>query len=559
MQIPATLQDTLMSRLDRLPGVRELAQLGSVLGREFSYEMLRNLAGMDEQKLRDGIGQLVAAELLYQRGRPPRSRYIFKHALIQDAAYHSLLKRSRQGFHRQAAEMMEARFPEQVAAQPELIAHHYTEANLSEQAIDYWHKAGMRALGRSATKEAVRHLSTSLELIDKLPASPERDREELESLMALGPALAASRGFFDSSVERTYRRATQLCEQQGDRRRLCLAIRGRQLFYFATGELSTSQELSRQLLAHAEAEADPALVVGGCHALGQVLFAMNDFVAARGVLQRGVDLFDPRSHHIDNWTGGLPGEQCHLFLAFTLWMLGYPDAARNHAEQALRLSQKGNNPLSLLNTECFVAIVYALRRDVSLAFEHAEQALAMAHKYGHPLFRSLSQMVHGAAQFILDHAEEDSAEMHKGIEGFRVTSGPIPWALAFKVQAYAQRGKVQNGLDVLAEAFDLLNAASEEPTRNSEMYRLKGELLIAQSSNNLVEGEGYLTDSLNTARQQKAKSLELRAAISLARLWHEGGRSDEAKALLAPVYAGFTEGFDTADLMDAKALLEELP
>jgi tetratricopeptide (TPR) repeat protein len=527
VQIPATLQDTLMARLDRLPGVRELAQIGSVLGREFTYEMLRNLADMDEQTLREGLRQLVDAELLYQRGRPPRSRYIFKHALIQDAAYQSLLKRSRQRLHWRAAEMMEERFPEQVSAQPELVAHHLTEARLYERAIDYWYKAGAHALARSATKEAVRHLSTGLELIENLPASEERDRLELETLMALGPALAASRGFLHSSLERTYRRATQLCEQLGDRRRLCLAIRGRQLFYFANGEISTSRELSKQLLAHAEAEADSALVVGGCQARGQVLFAMNDFVAARGVLQRGVDLFDPESHHIDNWTGGLPGEQCYLFLAFTLWMLGYPDAARSHAEQALRLSQKENNPLSLLNTECFVAIVYSLRRDTRLAFEHAEKALAMANKYGHPLFRSLSQMLHDSAQVILDHDDQRGEGMRRGVKGFRQTTGLIPHVLGFKVQAYVQRGEVQNGLDELAEVFDALNAGRGEPTRNSELYRLKGELLIAQSPNSLVEGERYLTDALNIARQQEAKSLELRAAISLARLWRDDGRSDE--------------------------------
>jgi predicted ATPase len=216
VQIPATLQDTLMSRLDRLPAIRELAQLGAVLGREFAYEMLRTLAGLDEPALRDGLGKLVAAELLYQRGRPPRARYSFKHALIQEAAYQSLLKSSRQQFHRKAAELLEERFPELVSTQPELVAHHYTEADIPERAVDYWQRAGLRAFARFASNEAASHLSKGLELLERLPPTRERDEHELEMQMALGPAVLAGLTFTASGVDATYRRAAEIRRLEAD-------------------------------------------------------------------------------------------------------------------------------------------------------------------------------------------------------------------------------------------------------------------------------------------------------------------------------------------------------
>ncbi|MFQ5550957.1 MAG: adenylate/guanylate cyclase domain-containing protein, partial [Gemmatimonadales bacterium] len=344
VSIPATLQDSLMARLDRLPTLREVAQWGAVLGREFAYEMLQSLAPLEEPVLQTGLGQLVKNELLYQRGRPPRSRYIFKHALIQDAAYQSLLKRTRQQYHQQVARLLEERFPETVAAQPELVAHHYGEGGCTEEAVDYSQKAGQIALGRSANVEAVTYFNKALELLPQLPETPERHRRELEIQMALGPALVAARGFGDSSVGRAYARAWELCQRLEDNVHLPLVLRGRQVFHLLSGELHKAREFAMQFVDLAEGQHEPALRVGSYHALGQTLFFQGDLIAARKTVEQGMALFDPGQHRLSNWPGGQPGEQCYLYGAFALWMLGYPDQALRRGEEALAMAEELANP-----------------------------------------------------------------------------------------------------------------------------------------------------------------------------------------------------------------------
>jgi class 3 adenylate cyclase len=283
--IPATLQDTLMARLDRLPAVREVAQLGAVLGREFSYEMLQALAGVDEPTLRERLAQLVDAELLYQRGRPPRATYIFKHALVQEAAYQSMLRRTRQHAHQQVAELVETRFADLVETAPELVAHHYTEAGCLAQAIPYWKRAGQQALERSANLEAVRHLSTALELLATLPETPARAQQELDLQIALGPALMATKGAASPEVEQTYARAQALCAQVGDTPQLFPTLRGLCRFYRGRGVFSTVRELGEQLVQLAERKADPTQLLEAYDALGTILFLLGDYAAARTYLK----------------------------------------------------------------------------------------------------------------------------------------------------------------------------------------------------------------------------------------------------------------------------------
>src|ERR1700739_1486599 len=245
LHIPATLQDSLMARLDRAPRLREVAQLGSVLGREFAYDMISALAGIDEQMLQSGLGQLVVDELLYQRGRPPRSRYLFKHALIQDAAYQSLLKRARQQYHEQAAKLLEDRFPEVASTQPELVAHHYTQANCPAPAIAYWHKAGVAAASKSANLEAIDQFRQGLALVEALSDMRERAERELDLQTALGPALFATKGWGHSDIGRTYARALELCRQLGDHPREFTALRGLQLYHLNLLELEKGAAFRR--------------------------------------------------------------------------------------------------------------------------------------------------------------------------------------------------------------------------------------------------------------------------------------------------------------------------
>jgi predicted ATPase len=560
LHIPATLQDSLMARLDRLPDVRRLAQLGSVLGREFAYDMLCSLAAMDEPQLQDGLGRLVAAELLYQRGRPPKSRYIFKHALIQDAAYQSLLKRSRQQCHGKVAEMLETQYPEFVSSQPELVAHHYTEAGSAERAIEYWKTAGLKALGRSASHEAVSHLTMGLNLIESLPRTRELARQELAMQMGLGPALLAARSFADPAVEQAFIRAIELCESLDDRPRACLATRGQQVYHLMRGETVQSLQLAERLLRLAEEDPDKTYVVGGCHAVGQTRFLAGEFRSANEVLEKGAILFSRDPRQVDGWPGGQPGEQCRCYAAFSSWMLGYPQRALEHAAQALSISQAGGNRFSLANTEVFVAMAHVLQRDAEAAREHAETGITMAAELRTPVFGKMCRALRGSALAMQGEIDDGLAEMRRGIDEYRAL-GMQAWIvliLALHAEASVKRNDLSEGRRSLVEA-----ASSAKGTGqlfwDAEIHRLEGELRVAHRPAGDEAAEICFQNALNTARAQAARSLELRAATSLGRLWRAQGRRADARDLVAPILGWFTEGFDTSDLKDAKALLDSLP
>jgi len=305
LHIPETLQDSLMARLDRAPRLREVAQLGSVLGREFAYDMISALARIEEQMLQSGLGQLVVDELLYQRGRPPRSRYLFKHALIQDAAYQSLLKRTRQQYHQQAAKLLEDRFPEVASTQPEMVAHHYTEANCPAQAIPYWHKAGTAAASRSANLEAIDQFRRGLALVEALPDLRERAECELDLQMALGAALVATKSFSHSDIGRAYARAWELCRQVEDHSREFTALRGLWLYHLNLSEMEKSQHFAEEQLRVAERLDDAARLVGAHLALGLVLYNRGKLEPALVQFRRGFEIFDPNMQFPD-WPGSHP-------------------------------------------------------------------------------------------------------------------------------------------------------------------------------------------------------------------------------------------------------------
>ena len=559
LAIPASLQDSLMARLDRLASVKEVAQLAATLGRTFSRELLLAVSSFEENVIDNALVELFDAELIYRRGLPPNVIYEFKHALVQDAAYQALLKSTRQQYHRAIAQALERRFPATAETQPELIAHHYTEAGLAEQAIPYWHRAGQRTVQRSGNLEAVAHLSKGLELIKTLKDTPERARQELELYLTLGPALVAARHFADPSVGQAYARALELCQRLQDNVHLPLVLRGRQAFHRLRGELSKARALGEQLVALAERQQDPALLVGGCHALGQDLFQMGDLIAARRNVEQGIALFDPRQHRLRNWPGGQPGEQCYLYDAFALWMLGYPDQALRRGEEALTLAEELANLANLVNTLAFVALVHVLRRQPAAARRRAEAAMEMSAEQRNPFFLAYGTVLHGWAQTIQGQIEDGIAEIDRGIAAYRATGSQtwLPYFLALQVETYAQAKRLDDGLASLAEAFAIVDK-TEERCWLAELNRIKGELLLVVSPDNRAEAESCFSQALDIARRQQAKSWELRAAISLARCWRDQGKRVQARGLLAPIYSWFTEGFDTADVKEAKALLDEL-
>ena len=396
--IPDTLQDALMARLDQLNRAKEVAQLGAVLGREFAYELLQAIAPQDEDTLQAGLAQLVEAELLYQRGRPPRARYMFKHALIQDAAYASLLKSTRQQVHQQIAQVLEARFPALVETQPELVAQHYTAAGCPEQAVVYWQRAGQQASDRSAHLEAISHLTTGIELLKTLPETPEHTQHALTLHIALGAALLMTKGQAAPEVEHAYTQARALCQQVGETPELVPVLFGLWRFYLARPQLHTARELGETLLRLAQRADDPALAVIAHYALGATWFCLGALPAARQHLEEGIARYTPDQRRALVFRMGQdPGVGCRAYAARALWLLGYPAQALARLHEALALAHELSHPFSLAFARCVAAFVSQFCRDVPAVHEQAEAAVALSTEQGFPLWAALGTSLRGWA------------------------------------------------------------------------------------------------------------------------------------------------------------------
>jgi predicted ATPase len=558
--IPATLQDSLMARLDRLPMVREVAQLGAVLGREFAYEMLRALATVEESTLQDRLEQLVGAELLYQRGRPPRAKYMFKHALIQDAAYASLLNRTRQQYHQQIAQMLEAEFPETVEAEPELVAHHYTEAGLNEQAIGYWLQAGKRATQRSAHVEAINHLSKGLELLMTLPDTLERARQELDLQTTLGPVLMALKGFASPDTERAYARARELCQQVGETPNLFPVLHGLWRFHMVRAQFQATRELAEQLFSLAQRAEDPALLLEAHRVMGQTMYWLGKMDAAKKYFQQGLALYNPQKHRSHAFVYGQdPAVYCRGFAAWATWMLGYSDQALDGINEALTLAQELDHPFSLGFALTVGTTLRQFRQEAQAVREDAEALIALSTERGFAFWLAHGKILRGWAVTAQGEGAEGIAQMRQGLVAYRATGAELDrlYFLSLLAEGYEKAGQPEEGLTMLGEALATVDDTWER-IWEAELHRLKGKLLLMQEGQRVGEAEECFQKALDIARRQKAKSLELRAAISLSRLWQKQGKQEEAHHLLVEIYGWFTEGFDTADLKEAKVLLEEL-
>jgi predicted ATPase len=558
--IPSTLQDSLMARLDRLVTAKAVAQYAAVIGRQFPYDLLQAVAQLDVSTLQRELGRLVEAEIIYQRGLPPQATYLFKHALIQDAAYQSLLKSTRQQYHQRIAQVLEEQFVETAGAQPELLAHHYTEAGLAEKAVGYWHHAGQSAVQRSAHVEAMAHLRQGLAILETLPETPERRQREVDIHISLGISLLATKGPAAQDVEQTYTRARHLCEHLEAPHQLFPVLRGLHAYYNVRAELQTAYAQGEQLLTLAQQVQDTAMLVAAHRALGATLYQLGAVASAHTHFAQGIALYDVQRHRAAAFLyGDDAGVICHSFSASTWWYLGYPDQGLVRSHEAVTLAQQRAHPFSLSFVLSWAAVFHQLRREERLTQERAEAAITLATLQGFPYFMAYGCPIRGWALAHQGHAQEGIEQIHQGLSAFRATGAEInlPYLLALLAEAHGPLGEPEVGLTVLAEALtvvDKTDARWYEP----ELYRLKGALLLQQSSDNQAEAESCFHHALDLARSQQAKSFELRTATSLAKLWQQQGKRQEAHDLLAPVYGWFTEGFDTLDLKDAKALLDEL-
>jgi TOMM system kinase/cyclase fusion protein len=561
LAIPTTLRDSLQARLDRLAEVKQVAQLGAIFGREFSYELLQAISPLDEPTLQEGLARLVEADLLYRRGVPPHVSYAFKHALIQEAAYESLLKRTRQEYHRRIAQVLVERFPETVETQPELLARHFTEAGLGATAVGYWQRAGLRGIQRSAYVEAISDLTRGLEVLETLPETPERALQELSLQTTLGPALMATRGFGAPEVQRAYARARELCRQAGETAPLFPVLRGLATFYIVRAETRTAHELAGELLRLAERAQDPAMLVEAYSMLGTTAFYLGDIAAARGHLEQAEALYDPRQHRAHAFldVGTDPGVLGLIYAAHVLWLLGHPDQALARSRRAVALAQDLSHSFSLAYALDFAAFFHRLRREERAAQEQAEAAMALSTAQGFPLWLAIAMTLRGGALAAQGQAAEGIAQMRRGLAAFQATGAEVgrPYFLALLAEGEAGAGTADERLSILDEALAAVRKTGER-WYEAELLRLKGEVALVRAPRDVADAEASFQEALAIARRQQARTLELRAAMSLGRLWRQQGKPREARDLLAPVYGWFTEGLDTADLREARALLDGL-
>ena len=559
--IPATIQDVIMARIDSLPEeAKSLLQKGAVAGREFDHDLTKRVTNLSEEELLPYLSVLKDSELLYERGIYPQSTYVFKHALIQDATYQSLMKSTRQKYHQKIAQVLEKSFADTMESQPELLAHHYTEAGLNEQAVGYWYQAGKRAAQRSAHVEAINHLTRGLEVLMTLPDTLERARQELDMQTTLGPVLMAVKGQSSPDTERAYVRARELCQQVGETPQLFPVLHGLWRFYMVRAEMQTTRELAEQIFTLAQRAQDTALLLEANRMLGQTMYWLGEMAPARAHLEQGVALYDPQQHRSHAFAYGQdPRVACQCLATWPTWALGYPDQALQSIHEALALARELTHPFSLVFALMMTAVVHQFHRKAQVVQERAEELIALSTEQGFAFWLAWGVILRGWALTVQGAGTEGIAQMRQGFSAYGATGAEVdrPYLIAMLAEAYKEAGQAEEGLAVLIEALAFVDKTGDRYWE-AELYRPKGELLLALAEENQAEAEACFQNAIDIARRQEAKCFELRAVMSLSRLWQQQGKQEEARQMLSDIYGWFTEGFDTTDLKEAKVLLEEL-
>jgi tetratricopeptide (TPR) repeat protein len=497
---------------------------------------------------------LQATEFLYEQRAGPERAYRFKHALTQEVAYTSLPREQRRRLHKRAAQALETQFPETAETQPELLAQHYTEAGLNAQAVVYWQRAGWRAFERAAYVEAMHHLTTGLEGLKTLPDTPKRTQYELDLLLSLAPAVDRAKGGASPDHEHVYVQALALCRRLGDTPQLVTVLHGLRQVYTARGDCQRAREFGEQALALAQRLQDPVFLGEAHFALRVALYNLGEITLAHAHFEQGMPLTDALPQPRRSWRETI----CRTFAALALVYLGYPDQALRRSYEALTLAYS-SHPYLLYQALNRAGQVHRLRREVQAACERFEAALALASEQGLARWLPISMYEWGWALAAQGQHEEGMAHMRQGIAALRATGTKmnLPWLLAGLAKAYGDSGQAEEGLRLLAEALAVMDDTGGRRDA-AALYRIKGELLLQQTVPDVPQAAACFQQALAVAQSQQARSWELRAALSLARLWQQQGKRAEARELLAAIYGWFTEGFDTADLQDARVLLDAL-
>jgi predicted ATPase len=561
-QAPVTVQAVLAARIDRLsPDEKRLLQSAAVVGKDVPFVLLQAIADQSEEELRRGLTRLQAAEFLYETSLFPDLEYTFKHALTHEVAYGSVLQERRRGLHARIVEAIERLYPDRLAEQVERIAHHSSRAELWEKAVEYFHQAGAKSAARSANREAIACFEQALDALKHLPESRRTLEQAINIRVDLGPVLIAMKGFIAPEVEQVYTEAREMCGRLGDAPQLFPVLFGLARMHDVRGELKVGSDLGKQLLSLAERAREPELLLEAHHELWANMSMLGELISARTHLDQGFVLYDSEKHrhHAFLYGGHDPGVCCRYHAAHVLWLLGYPDQALRKSQDSLALARELSHASTTATALSFAVWLHQQRGESDVMRVHVDETITIATEHGFPRWLPYGNFLQG---WLLVENDERAgiAQMVKVFASERATAAQGRFealCAALLAEAYRRIGQTAEGLNVITDA---LTRALQTGCRYyaAELYRLKGELLLTQSAADEQQGEACFQNALQVARGQSAKSLELRAAMSLSRLWQSKGKKAEAAQLLGDIYGWFTEGFDTADLKAAKTLLEEL-
>jgi tetratricopeptide (TPR) repeat protein len=557
IRIPPTVHGILAARIDALPATqKDLLQTLAVIGKDFPLNLLMHITARPDDRLEPMLKGLQAGEFIYEQPALDEAEYTFKHALTQEVAYNSMLIERRRLLHERTGEAIEALFKDRIDDHLTELAHHYSRSANTRKAVKYLSRAGRQAAARSAYPEAITRLSSALEFLKHLPDDSARARQELSVLSSLGSSLLNAKGWAAAELEPVHARARELCAQIRDP---ALALRPlwlQWMFRYSTLELDKAIELAGELLAAAENTKNPAMLLAGNTARGVILFLLGELIPANEHLQKALVVFDLRQPISAELEAQRVGLLIHLYSV--LYGLGYPDRAWAKSREMMEVAQRSSSPNVLALASCCVPDHHLLRRDSMTAQKCAEEAMALSEKLGLVVFSTTATINHAAALIAQGRYEEGIAQIRRGISAGRA-NGWTPRALSLCLLAsgLGKVGRPQEGLEVLEEGFASV-AKTGERIASPYLYHVKGELLLAQNPSDGANAERCFRTAIEIARQQSARMAELRATTSLAQLLAKQGRRDEARQILAEIYGWFTEGFDTADLKDAKTLLADL-
>jgi predicted ATPase len=559
IQIPTTVQGILAARIDRLPAAeKELLQTLAVLGKECPLGLIRRVsAQLPDEQLERQLSELQLGEFIYEQPALPEVEYTFKHALTQAVAYNSVLSERRKQLHERAAQAIEALFGSQLENHLSELAHHYSRSSNAPKAVEYLQRASEQAIERSAIAEAIAQLTAALDLLKALPDGPARARRETSFQLALGGLLMVATSPGNPEVERTYSRARELSAQINDDALLFQALAGLWFRHHVGGEIETALEHAKQLLSLAQRADDPVGLRYAHSALAQSLCHGGNIVSAIEHIRQSESIISTEQRAFIYHIGDAPSRWLAIS-ANTFWLAGYPDQALGRSREALAPAEKLSNAYALAVTRMFCAFLCADCRYIQAALGHAEAGIVLAAEYGFTTILPIMMTQQGWALVLLGKVEEGFEQISRGMAIQPVGAGVSRYLLRHLLaEVYLLAKRADDGLRVVSEGLRDLEGGKRHMD-HAELYRLKGELLLLQNASAQAQAESSFREAIEIAQRQQAKSWELRATMSLARLLDKQGKRDKARAMLAEIYGWFTEGFDTADLKDAKALLDEL-